>query len=314
MKLTKRLKKFKLRETLDDTNHNIQRFVSSNGKISAEFSHICFGRTVDQERKDWINGHNYHHPDNPIIALEVWQADNLSNAFLDTEVSDRVLSVMRSWGLFRNCTVERVLSKVVIFENSLATRLKNNSKYLLKISFDFTTIKPQEVWLVGWVVRHLSCHPIHMLSFLKVLKRHPELPSWQLFLASFSVKFGKKEVEVYEGHLLTTRANLLLIKDIDIQTVLKQIDSKTYSTLLRSTSYNINGGLADRFSQMASSASGAMIGVHIQTGRDKYIYRKHSEPYSKSLIESFFNSNVFKERYIKGIFEEKKENALNFIR
>ena len=32
MKLTKRLKKFKLRENLDDTNHNIQCFVSKNGR------------------------------------------------------------------------------------------------------------------------------------------------------------------------------------------------------------------------------------------------------------------------------------------
>ena len=314
MKLTKRLKKFKLRETLDDTNHNIQRFVSSNGKISAEFSHICFGRTVDQERKDWINGHNYHHPDNPIIALEVWQADNLSNAFLDTEVSDRVLSVMRSWGLFRNCTVERVLSRDVIFENAFATCIKNNSKYLLKLSFDFATIKPQEVWLVGWAVRHLSCHPILMLSFLKVLKRHPELPSWQVFLASFNVRFGKKEVEVYEGHLLATRNNLLLVKDVDIKTVLKLIDSKSYTTILKSSSYNISGGIAEKFSQISSSVGNGMIAIHKQTGRDKYIYRVPSEPYSKSLIESFFNSNVFKERYVKGIFEEEKVNALNFIR
>ena len=314
MKLTKRLKKFKLRETLDDTNHNIQRFVSKDGQISTEFAHMCFGRTVDNDRKYWVNIHNGNHPDNSITALEVWQADNLSNAFLDTEVSDRILSIMRSWGLFRNCTVERVLSKDVIFENNLASRVKKNSKYLLKLNFDFNTIKPQEVWLVGWVVRHLSCHPIHMLSFLKVLKRHPAVPSWQVFLASFSVRFGKKEIEVYEGHLLTTRCNLLFVKDVSIKDVLKEIDKPKYSTILRSSSYNISGGIAEMFSQMASSISTPMVATHKQTGKDRYIFRENSEPYSKGLIESFFNSNVFKEHYIKGKFEEKKINAFNFVR
>ena len=313
MKLTKRLKKFKLRENLDVTNHNIQCFVSKNGLVRQEYAHMCFGRTVDGDRKYWVLNHNEHNKDNPITTLEVWQADNLSNAFLDTEVSDRVLSVMRSWGLFRNCTIERVFSKDVKFTNNLACRIRNNSKYLLKISFDFNTIKPQEVWLVGWVVRHLSCHPIAMLSFLKVLKRHAEIPSWQLFLASFSVKFARRVTEVYEGHLLTTRANLALIKDVSIQDVLKEIDKREkYTTLLKSNSYNIAGGIAERFSQMVTSQP--MLAVCKRTEREKYTYRENVEPYSKDLIESFFSGKKFKERYIQDKFMEKDKNAFNFVR
>ena len=312
MKLTKRLKKFKLRKNLDDTNHNIQCFVSKDGLVRHEYAHMCFGRTVDSYRVNDTASHNSEHESNPITTLEVWQSDNLSNAFLNTEVSDRVLSIMGSWGLFRNCTVERVLSKDVTFSNNLALRIKNNSKHLLKISFNFKTIKPQEVWLVGWVVRHLSCHPIVMLSFLKVLKRHPEIPSWQLFLASFSVKFARKDIEIYEGHLLTVRSNLALIKDVSIQDVLNDIDSRNYTTILKSNSYNITGGIANRFSQMVSSQP--MLAVCKITGREKFTYRNNAEPYSKGLIESFFSGAKFKERYIKDKFTEKNKDAFNFVR
>lgn len=273
---------------------------------------MCFGRTIDGDRKNWLQLHNSNHTDNPITTLEVWQADNLSNAFLDTEVSDRVLSIMGSWGLFRNCTVERVLSKGLVFDNNLSKRIQNNSKYLLKISFDFSTIKPQEVWLVGWVVRHLSCHPIYMLSFLKVLKRHPEISSWQLFLASFSVKFARRDTEVYEGHLLTVRANLALIKDVSIQDVLKEIDSKNYTTIKYSNSYNIKGGIAERFSQMVTSKP--MVAICKISGREKFTYRNNAEPYSKGLIESFFSGKKFKERYIQDRFMETDKNAFNFVR
>ena len=58
MKLTKRLKKFKLRENLDNTNHNIQCFVSKDGLVRNEYAHMCFGRTIDSYRANDITSHN----------------------------------------------------------------------------------------------------------------------------------------------------------------------------------------------------------------------------------------------------------------
>ena len=137
-------------------------------------------------------------------------------------------------------------------------------------------------------------------------------PSWQLFLTSFNVKFARKDIEIYEGHLLTTRSNLALIKDVAIQDVLNDIDSKSYTTILKSNSYNIEGGIANRFSQMI--ANQPMLAICKMTGREKFTYRFNAEPYSKGLIESFFSGAKFKERYITGKFMEKNKDAFNFVR
>ena len=314
MKLTKRLKKFKYMDALDKTNTNLQCFVSQDGLVRQEFTHICFGRTIEQRRKEFVYTHNRHHPNNPITTLEVWQADNLSNAFLKTTVSDRVIAIMRSWGLFRNCTIERVSNKETAFKDSSARRIATNSKHLLKISFDYNTIKPQEVWLVGWVLRHLSCHPIAMLSFLKLVKKHPELSSWHLFLISFNINFGLKAIEVYCGHLLTTKSNLLLIRDVSIADVLKEIDKDMYKDMTKSLTYNIEKGIAERFSQMASSNAPPLYGTNLKTGREEIIFRKGSEPYSKELVQSFFSGEIFRKLYITGKYKESKKYAFNFVR
>ena len=107
MKISKKWRTYKLARNLGKTDVNVQCFVSKDGTIRQAFTHVCFGRTVCEERKQFIRNHNRYHPKNPITTLEVWQADNITNLFGNTTRADQILDIMNGWGLFRNCKVER---------------------------------------------------------------------------------------------------------------------------------------------------------------------------------------------------------------
>ena len=153
-----------------------------------------------------------------------------------------------------------------------------------------------------------------MLSFLKLVKKHPELSSWHLFLISFNVNFGLKAIEVYCGHLLTTKSNILLIRDVSIADVLQEIDKDVYKDMTKSLTYNISKGIAETFSQMASKSALPLHGTNLKTGRVEAIFRKGSEPYSKEVVQSFFSGEIFRKLYITGKYKEDKKCAFNFVR
>lgn len=304
---------FKYKSCDSDIDRNIQYAVAKDGLHPfGAWLHVCFGRTVEDLRKERIKLWNKDNPDNPITNIEVWQCDSVSNMYGDTRRCDQFLDELKSWNLFRNCTVERLPNK------KLPTNVKNHwgsakeNQVLLKFTFPID-IKPQEIWFVGWVVRHITVHPWCIVNFLKLKKLHPEINPLQLFLTSFSVQLNKNPSAVYQQHLMVSNVSVLQIKDITVEDVHKDIDTnKKYKPFLESGAYNFEGGMYPKFLQINGvNSNGLLVGTNLNVS---FAYRNNFERYSKEVLNSWFDGEVFRKLYITGLNKKEIVNAFSFSR
>jgi hypothetical protein len=315
---------------MNQRDKNIQQFLDSKGTVRQSFTHVCFGRTSNDERTDFVKQYNKDNRNNPVTHIRVVQANAVAQ-LANIDKSKEVLSIMSSWNLFRNCEIE-VAEKDIY------------------LKFPLDTIKAQEIWFVGWCVRHLACHPIQMLKFLQFCKKYPEYDTFKLFLVSLTVtskanKYRIKEIQPYEdtspylhlreGHFGIYQNSALLVRNISVKEIQEQIDSDAYKLWTTSKGYNFNSGLMNMLYVLSEHLIGdalkkgyiwvpkeARIADGLTKDRDKIerlmrlsapVKRNTSLPFTKETIESFFDFDKL-DKYIFSTTPDKERviNAFNF--
>lgn len=279
------------------TDVNVQVIHALDESLVAFFKHICFGHTVAPERKDTIFNWNSKNPNNPATYLDVIMVDELSYKIGTSQRSDEYIELFRQEGLFRNCIVERVKpsNKILHKETKkIFGHFPTTKKDFIRIRFNINSIKAQEIWIVGWVMRHLNIHPKCILNFLKLTKLHPEKDLLQTLIASFSVWVYHPQT-AHTGHSLSDRRYVHFVKG-SIKELQEELDKPYYLNFLKSNSYNIVNGLA------------AALTKHVDTLSDRsrddrfaFTSRSNCLRYTPEMFESFFDIKVFKK-----IFKPRK--------
>jgi len=294
----------KLREKLAQVNkfisgkdRNTQEFLDSSGTVRHRAIHVCFGMTSDYNRKDWVRDWNKQHPDNLITHIRVVQADAVQRLTNEAK-SDEILSIMSSWGLFRNCEV-----------------IREGMEIMIKFPLD---IRAQEIWFVGWCVRQLAAHPLQMLKFLNLTKKFPDVDTFKLFrigLCYRSRRLNDSEkgcIPIRLGHLGDETRNLLLVSDTSVADIQKEID--TYPTWIKSNSYNFNNGLMSKLYKYAypkQGEAGYKFSLMWVSKEIKMVNYLEARPSEKLAIERSANL-VTRPTYSRPITKEILETYLDF--
>lgn len=203
-----------------DRDQVVAEIVKEDGTSLYTYRYICFGATRGGV---W---------DAIIKMKEAKYADFYFTSSLETlrkskkPFLNRFMEILAPTDIFRNVKISTLLYDDMpkgprgIWSGYFNVS-KANQELWFRVRFDVDKVSSPEMFLIGNILRCLHLHPYVIYDFLKLVKLHPEVCPFSLFMIAHTCRL-KAGRQITSGHSIVNNSSLYVAKSV--KEILERLD------------------------------------------------------------------------------------------